>query len=109
PDLPARPRVGQLGQGPLRRLRLSGVVLHRPPRRRRPLRDRPVEAGDDRRLRAQIAPRMRAVLVAALALAVAAPAAAASGPSLAKLESEVMCPVCNTTLDQPDSPAAAPT
>jgi cytochrome c-type biogenesis protein CcmH len=51
---------------------------------------------------------MRAALVAAvLALALAAPVSAASGPSLAKLESEVMCPVCKTTLDQSDSPAAA--
>ena len=50
---------------------------------------------------------MRAILAAALVLALASPAAAASRPSLAKLESEVMCPVCKTTLDQSDSPAAA--
>jgi cytochrome c-type biogenesis protein CcmH len=48
--------------------------------------------------------RLLATLVVGLALA--APAAAASRPSLAKLESEVMCPVCKTTLDQSDSPAA---
>jgi len=49
---------------------------------------------------------MRVLVAAALALALAAPAVA-SRPSLAKLESEVMCPVCKTTLDQSDSPAAA--
>jgi cytochrome c-type biogenesis protein CcmH len=48
---------------------------------------------------------MRALLVVAVALVLAAPASA-SRPSLAKLESEVMCPVCKTTLDQSDSPAA---
>jgi cytochrome c-type biogenesis protein CcmH len=49
----------------------------------------------------------RAVLVSLLlALALAAGAAAADRPSLAKLEGEVMCPVCGTTLDQSDSPAA---
>jgi cytochrome c-type biogenesis protein CcmH len=50
----------------------------------------------------------RAVVVAvvlALALLPAA-AAAAQRPSLAELEGEVMCPVCGTTLDQSDSPAA---
>ena len=49
----------------------------------------------------------RLVAVVALALA-AAPAAAActAHPSQAKLEGEVMCPVCGTTLDQSDSPAA---
>jgi cytochrome c-type biogenesis protein CcmH len=36
------------------------------------------------------------------------PAAHASGrhPTLAELEGEVMCPVCETTLDQSNSPAA---
>jgi len=44
---------------------------------------------------------------AALALALAAPAAASERhPSLAELEGEVMCPVCNTTLDQSNSQAA---
>jgi cytochrome c-type biogenesis protein CcmH len=45
------------------------------------------------------------VLVAAL---VAVPVAAASEqhPSLSELEGEVMCPVCGTTLDQSNSPAA---
>ncbi|HMI99585.1 MAG TPA: cytochrome c-type biogenesis protein [Gaiellaceae bacterium] len=52
------------------------------------------------------------VLVLVLVL-VAVPAAAASGsrmdanrPTLAELEGEVMCPVCNTTLDQSNSPIA---
>ena len=49
--------------------------------------------------------RLGLVVVLAVALATAAPAAA-SPPSQAKLESEVMCPVCKTPLDQSDSPAA---
>src|SRR5712691_7011941 len=48
-----------------------------------------------------------AVLAAAFALALAAPAAASERhPTLAELEGEVMCPVCNTTLDQ-SNPLAA--
>ena len=49
--------------------------------------------------------RLALVLVAAL---VAVPIAAASErhPTLAELEGEVMCPVCGTTLDQSNSPAA---
>jgi len=52
---------------------------------------------------------MRPLAAALVALAfVAAPAAVASGehPTLADLEGEVMCPICNTTLDQSSSPAA---
>jgi cytochrome c-type biogenesis protein CcmH len=51
--------------------------------------------------------RLLAAAFVALAL-VAAPAAVASGehPTLADLEGEVMCPICNTTLDQSSSPAA---
>src|SRR5204863_4808071 len=42
-----------------------------------------------------------------LALALAAPAAASDRhPSQAKLEGEVMCPVCHTTLDQSSSSVA---
>jgi cytochrome c-type biogenesis protein CcmH len=42
-----------------------------------------------------------------LAALVLVPAAAADPrPSLAELEGEVMCPVCGTTLDQSDAPAA---
>jgi cytochrome c-type biogenesis protein CcmH len=50
---------------------------------------------------------IRLVAVAAAALALA-PAALACDrhPSQAKLEGEVMCPVCGTTLDQSESPAA---
>jgi cytochrome c-type biogenesis protein CcmH len=50
---------------------------------------------------------VRLLALAALALALA-PAALASErhPSLTELEGEVMCPVCNTTLDQSSSPAA---
>lgn len=49
--------------------------------------------------------RLLLVLVAAL---VAVPIARASErhPTLAELEGEVMCPVCGTTLDQSNSPAA---
>ena len=48
------------------------------------------------------------VLVVVLAALLVAPAALASEqhPSLAELEGEVMCPVCGTTLDQSNSPAA---
>ena len=50
---------------------------------------------------------MRLVALVALVAAVVAPAASAGGrPSLADLEGEVMCPVCGTTLDQSDAPAA---
>jgi cytochrome c-type biogenesis protein CcmH/NrfF len=52
---------------------------------------------------------MRLAAALLLALAIAAPAAAACDRprvSLAKLEGEVMCPVCKTTLDQSSSPAA---
>jgi cytochrome c-type biogenesis protein CcmH len=49
--------------------------------------------------------RLLAVIVVALVLAPAA-MACDSHPSQAKLEGEVMCPVCGTTLDQSDSPAA---
>jgi cytochrome c-type biogenesis protein CcmH len=49
--------------------------------------------------------RVIAVVVAAFALAPAA-AACDAHPSQAKLEGEIMCPVCGTTLDQSESPAA---
>jgi len=49
--------------------------------------------------------RFALVLVAALALAPSA-FACTSHPSQAKLEGEIMCPVCGTTLDQSESPAA---
>jgi cytochrome c-type biogenesis protein CcmH len=49
--------------------------------------------------------RVLAVVVAALALAPAA-AACDAHPSQSKLEGEIMCPVCGTTLDQSESPAA---
>jgi cytochrome c-type biogenesis protein CcmH len=50
--------------------------------------------------------RIVAAALVAVALAVVPAAGAADRPSLAKLEGEVMCPVCGTTLDQSDSPAA---
>jgi cytochrome c-type biogenesis protein CcmH len=52
---------------------------------------------------------MRPLVFLLLALALLAPAAALASeerPTLAELESEVMCPICNTTLELSDSPAA---
>jgi len=51
---------------------------------------------------------VRRVAFVLLAMLLIAPAARASErhPSQAELEGEVMCPVCGTTLDQSDSPAA---
>jgi cytochrome c-type biogenesis protein CcmH len=49
--------------------------------------------------------RLLALVLAALALAVPA-AASEQHPTLNELEGEVMCPVCHTTLDMSDSPAA---
>ena len=50
----------------------------------------------------------RAALAIALLALLVVPVARASDdhPTLADLEGEVMCPVCNTTLDQSSSPAA---
>jgi cytochrome c-type biogenesis protein CcmH len=45
-------------------------------------------------------------LLAAAALAAVPVAQADDRASLADLEDEVMCPICNTTLDQSSSPAA---
>jgi cytochrome c-type biogenesis protein CcmH len=49
--------------------------------------------------------RIALVLLAAL-LVVPAARADERHPTLAELEGEVMCPVCGTTLDQSESPAA---
>ena len=50
---------------------------------------------------------MRFLALAVLALALAGPAAASeSNPTPAELESELVCPVCETTLDTSDAPAA---
>jgi cytochrome c-type biogenesis protein CcmH len=52
---------------------------------------------------------MRQLVLVVLALALLAPGAALASeerPTLAELESEVMCPICNTTLELSDSPAA---
>jgi cytochrome c-type biogenesis protein CcmH len=49
--------------------------------------------------------RFAVVLVAAL-LAVPVASASERHPTQAELEGEVMCPVCGTTLDQSNSPAA---
>jgi cytochrome c-type biogenesis protein CcmH len=47
------------------------------------------------------------VVLALAALALGAPAAASeSEPTLAEIESEVVCPTCHTTLDQSSSPVA---
>jgi len=50
---------------------------------------------------------VRTLLLAVLALALAGPAAASElKPTSAELESELVCPVCETTLDTSDAPAA---
>jgi len=52
---------------------------------------------------------LRSAAVVMAALAFAGPAAAACAhphTSLAYLEGQIMCPTCNTTLDQSDAPAA---
>jgi cytochrome c-type biogenesis protein CcmH len=50
---------------------------------------------------------VRLVAVVVLAVALAGPAVASeSKPTSAEVESEVVCPVCDTTLDTSDSPAA---
>ena len=46
------------------------------------------------------------VLAAAVAAMILGPGAGASPPSAADLESELVCPVCGTTLDQSDAPVA---
>lgn len=46
-----------------------------------------------------------AVTIAVLALCVA-PAASAAPPNAADLETEIVCPVCETTLDQSNAPIA---
>ena len=49
----------------------------------------------------------RLLAVCVLALAAAAPAVASEEhPTPAELESELVCPVCETTLDQSDAPVA---
>jgi cytochrome c-type biogenesis protein CcmH len=50
--------------------------------------------------------RRIAVLVLAALLIVPTASASDAHPTQAELEGEVMCPVCGTTLDQSDSPAA---
>ena len=51
----------------------------------------------------------RLAFLVAVAVALVGPAAAAASeehPTLAELESEVVCPTCQTTLDQSDAPVA---
>ena len=50
--------------------------------------------------------RRAALAVALLALLVVPVARADNRPTLTDLEGEIMCPVCDTTLDQSSSPAA---
>ena len=50
--------------------------------------------------------RRATLAVALLALVVVPVARADNRPTLADLEGEIMCPVCDTTLDQSSSPAA---
>lgn len=50
---------------------------------------------------------MRAAVLALIALALAAPAAASEErPTAVELESELVCPVCETTLDTSNAPIA---
>jgi cytochrome c-type biogenesis protein CcmH len=49
---------------------------------------------------------IRATLLVALAVAVLAGSATAAPPSAADLEAELVCPVCETTLDQSTAPVA---
>jgi cytochrome c-type biogenesis protein CcmH len=49
---------------------------------------------------------IRLATVAALAALAAAGTAAAAPPSAADLEAELVCPVCETTLDQSNAPVA---
>lgn len=49
---------------------------------------------------------LAALFVAAATAATAAPAWGADPPSAADLEAELVCPVCETTLDQSDAPVA---
>jgi cytochrome c-type biogenesis protein CcmH len=48
----------------------------------------------------------RVAFTLAAVLALAAPALAAAPPRAADLESQLVCPVCKTTLDQSDAPIA---
>ncbi len=48
----------------------------------------------------------RALGLAAVLGAVLAGAASAAPPNAADLEAELVCPVCETTLDQSDAPVA---
>ena len=51
---------------------------------------------------------MRRLVIALAALVLAAPALASEErPTLAEIEGEVICPTCETTLDQSSSPIAA--
>jgi cytochrome c-type biogenesis protein CcmH len=49
---------------------------------------------------------MRGVLVVVLYLVIVAGTAAAAPPNAADLEAEIVCPVCETTLDQSNAPIA---
>ncbi len=49
---------------------------------------------------------IRAALVAVLGALVVAGSAAAAPPDAADLEAEIVCPVCETTLDQSNAPIA---
>jgi cytochrome c-type biogenesis protein CcmH len=49
---------------------------------------------------------IRAVAIAVLAGALAAGPASAAPPNAADLEAELVCPVCETTLDQSNAPVA---
>jgi cytochrome c-type biogenesis protein CcmH len=50
--------------------------------------------------------RLRVVVLAAVALVAGGTAVAAEPPNAADLEAELVCPVCETTLDQSNAPIA---
>ena len=50
--------------------------------------------------------RLRALVLAVSILVTGGTASAAGPPSAADLEAELVCPVCETTLDQSDAPVA---
>jgi cytochrome c-type biogenesis protein CcmH len=50
--------------------------------------------------------RLRVVVLAVVALVAAGTVAAAGPPNAADLEAELVCPVCETTLDQSNAPIA---
>ena len=101
-------RQGLAGR-PLRRHRLPGDVLRRPagPRPAPDRRPGLVARGGRGRDPAGAPGLVRALAIGLLALVLAGAAAANEArPTASELESELVCPVCETTLDTSDAPIA---